>query len=107
MSSSRTDAHLPAPLIEGGGSSGLDGAKVGPSERAIEQHASQVTPIPEDENFATRRPRWVGTSSLLDGVFGEFLGTMILVMFGEGATAQFILSGGTKGSYQSMSWGWG
>ena len=28
-------------------------------------------------------------------------------MFGDGVVAQVVLSGGTKGDYQSISWGWG
>lgn len=28
-------------------------------------------------------------------------------MFGDGVVAQVVLSGGEKGSYQSISWGWG
>ncbi|KAE8348650.1 aquaporin-like protein [Aspergillus coremiiformis] len=37
----------------------------------------------------------------------EFFGTMILVLFGDGAVAQVTLSNGEKGGYQSISWGWG
>ncbi|KAK4940886.1 glycerol channel, partial [Elasticomyces elasticus] len=39
--------------------------------------------------------------------FSEFLGTFILIMFGDGVVAQVVLSNGTRGSYQSISWGWG
>ena len=28
-------------------------------------------------------------------------------MFGDGVVAQVVLSGGEKGDYQSISWGWG
>lgn len=28
-------------------------------------------------------------------------------MFGDGVVAQVVLSGGTKGDYQSITWGWG
>lgn len=37
----------------------------------------------------------------------EFWGVFILIMFGDGVVAQVVLSGGTKGDYQSISWGWG
>lgn len=34
----------------------------------------------------------------------EFFGVFILIMFGDGVVAQVVLSGGTKGDYQSISW---
>lgn len=39
--------------------------------------------------------------------FSEFFGTMVLILFGDGVVAQVVLSNGTKGDYQSISWGWG
>lgn len=39
--------------------------------------------------------------------FSEFFGTFILLLFGDGVVAQVVLSGGEKGDYQSISWGWG
>lgn len=39
--------------------------------------------------------------------FAEFWGVFILIMFGDGVVAQVVLSKGTKGDYQSISWGWG
>jgi aquaglyceroporin related protein, other eukaryote len=39
--------------------------------------------------------------------FAEFFGVFILILFGDGVVAQVVLSGGTKGNYQSISWGWG
>ena len=36
----------------------------------------------------------------------EFMGTFILIMFGDGVVAQVVLSNGTHGDYQSISWGW-
>jgi aquaglyceroporin related protein, other eukaryote len=39
--------------------------------------------------------------------FSEFMGVFILIMFGDGVVAQVVLSNGTKGDYQSISWGWG
>lgn len=38
--------------------------------------------------------------------FSEFMGTFILVMFGDGGVAQVVLSRGEKGDYQSISWAW-
>lgn len=37
----------------------------------------------------------------------EFFGVFILILFGDGVVAQVVLSGGTKGDYQSINWGWG
>ncbi|EDO02842.1 hypothetical protein SS1G_05319 [Sclerotinia sclerotiorum 1980 UF-70] len=39
--------------------------------------------------------------------FSEFFGVFILILFGDGVVAQVVLSSGEKGSYQSISWGWG
>jgi len=39
--------------------------------------------------------------------FAEFFGVFILILFGDGVVAQVVLSNGTKGNYQSISWGWG
>ncbi|KAH9217867.1 aquaporin-like protein [Leptodontidium sp. 2 PMI_412] len=39
--------------------------------------------------------------------FSEFFGVFILILFGDGVVAQVVLSRGTKGAYQSISWGWG
>jgi len=39
--------------------------------------------------------------------FSEFFGVFILILFGDGVVAQVVLSSGTKGSYQSITWGWG
>lgn len=37
----------------------------------------------------------------------EFFGVFIMILFGDGVVAQVVLSDGAKGSYQSISWGWG
>jgi len=39
--------------------------------------------------------------------FGEFIGTMVLIIFGNGVNCQVVLSGLTQGSYLSISFGWG
>ncbi|ODA80707.1 hypothetical protein RJ55_03666 [Drechmeria coniospora] len=51
--------------------------------------------------------RWPKIRSLWQDAFSEFLGTMVLILFGDGVVAQVVLSKGTKGDYQSISWGWG
>lgn len=52
-------------------------------------------------------PTWVGIRELMRDAFSEFLGTMVLILFGDGVVAQVTLSENTKGDYQSISWGWG
>ena len=39
--------------------------------------------------------------------FGEFIGTMVLIIFGNGVNCQVVLSKLTQGSYLSISHGWG
>lgn len=50
---------------------------------------------------------WPRIRRSLRDPFSEFLGTFILIMFGDGVVAQVVLSNGEKGNYQSISWGWG
>jgi aquaglyceroporin related protein len=49
---------------------------------------------------------WPRIRHALREPFSEFLGTFILIMFGDGVVAQVVLSKGEKGDYQSISWGW-
>jgi len=56
---------------------------------------------------AEEQPRWPKIRTIWQDAFSEFLGTMTLILFGDGVVAQVVLSGGTKGDYQSISWGWG
>lgn len=61
-----------------------------------------VSPPLEEEQLA-----WSRIRNYFQDAFSEYLGTMILILFGDGVVAQVVLSGGTKGDYQSISWGWG
>lgn len=49
---------------------------------------------------------WPRTRHYLREPFAEFMGTFILIMFGDGGVAQAVLSKGEKGNYQSISWSW-
>ncbi|KAK1040625.1 glycerol channel [Friedmanniomyces endolithicus] len=51
--------------------------------------------------------RWPRIRRMIRAPLSEFMGTFILIMFGDGVVAQVVLSNGTKGNYQSVSWGWG
>lgn len=63
--------------------------------------------VPDTPSLPEKRPRWTGVRSMWQDAFSEFLGTMILILFGDGVVAQVVLSKNTKGDYQSISWGWG
>lgn len=52
-------------------------------------------------------PLWPRIRHKLREPFAEFWGCLILILLGDGVVAQVTLSGGTKGDYQSISWGWG
>lgn len=52
-------------------------------------------------------PLWPRIRHILREPLAEFLGTMIMLLIGDGVVAQVVLSSGTKGDYQSISWCWG
>ena len=60
-----------------------------------------------EETFDPSQLLWVRIRRFCRDPFSEFMGTMILVLFGDGVVAQVVLSNGQKGNYQSISWGWG
>ncbi len=49
---------------------------------------------------------WPRIRHFMRAPFSEFMGTFILIMFGDGVVAQVKLSQGQGGDYQSISWGW-
>lgn len=50
---------------------------------------------------------WSRVRGYCQDAFSEFFGTFVMILFGDGVVAQVVLSRGTKGDYQSISWGWG
>jgi aquaglyceroporin related protein len=50
---------------------------------------------------------WSRVRHVMREPFSEFFGVFIFILFGDGVIAQVVLSKGTKGDYQSISWGWG
>ncbi len=54
-----------------------------------------------------QQPAWSRVREYCQDGFSEFLGTFILLLFGDGVVAQVVLSGGEKGNYLSICWGWG
>ncbi|KAH8687576.1 aquaporin-like protein [Tricladium varicosporioides] len=64
--------------------------------------------IPQDD-VVPKEPElwWSRVRRTMREPFSEFFGVFILILFGDGVVAQVVLSEGQKGSYQSISWGWG
>jgi aquaglyceroporin related protein len=68
----------------------------------------ETTPIfIEQDSSIPPSLRWTSIRAYCRDAFSEFFGTMILILFGDGVVAQVTLSRNEKGSYQSISWGWG
>lgn len=64
--------------------------------------------IPQAQAIEQRPDLWWNrVRRTLQEPFSEFLGTFILLLFGDGVVAQVVLSGGKNGDYQSINWGWG
>lgn len=70
----------------------------------LEQGALNAPPaLGRPKNFMVNlKSKWYIREGL-----AEFFGTMVMIIFGVGSVAQVVLAKGTKGDYQSISWGWG
>lgn len=68
---------------------------------------SKTTDIIQDRKGLNRGLTWPRIRRALREPLSEFMGTFILIMFGDGVVAQVVLSKGKNGDYQSISWGWG
>ena len=80
-----------------------------PQEPAFAEHGPLVDhKIPQaDAVQAEPDLAWSRVRHTIREPLAEFFGVFILILFGDGVVAQVVLSGGTKGDYQSISWGWG
>jgi MIP family channel proteins len=56
---------------------------------------------------ATKRVMIMRRDTLKRELYAEFLGTLVLITFGAGVVAQFVLSGGQNGSYLAINIAWG
>lgn len=61
----------------------------------------------EHEPQPVKELLWTKIRTKFREPFAEFFGVFILILFGDGAVAQVVLSDSKKGDYQSISWGWG
>jgi aquaglyceroporin related protein, other eukaryote len=68
----------------------------------IDHHVPQEDAVQAEPDLLWSRIRHYFRDPL-----SEFFGVFILILFGDGVVAQVVLSDGAKGSYQSISWGWG
>lgn len=80
-------------------------AKEGRSVQTVENVPESIDGMTDE--LAADHLLWSRIRSNLQGPFAEFLGTFIILMFGDGVVAQVVLSNGQKGNYQSITWGWG
>jgi hypothetical protein len=80
----------------------------------IDQQSPQN--VAEEEEYEAHHDLWwTRTRHILKDPFAEFMGTFIMIVFGDGSVAQVLLSTNPnlpkgdqgKGDYQSISWGWG
>ncbi|MFC0600383.1 MIP/aquaporin family protein [Streptomyces palmae] len=59
----------------------------------------------------TRQTAWAKRSGLIGELAAEYLGTLVLILFGCGVVAQVvtggILAGGSLGNHDSIAWAWG
>lgn len=81
-----------------------------PIDNRTAQHDAE-----EAEYEAHHNLWWTRVRHHLKDPFAEFMGTFIMIVFGDGSVAQVLLSSNKnlpagdqgKGDYQSISWGWG
>lgn len=80
-----------------------------PGQPGYSEHGPLVDHKLPPEEVVQAEPdlRWSRIRHYMREPFSEFFGVFILIMFGDGVVAQVVLSGGTRGDYQSISWGWG
>jgi len=79
------------------------------SEAPYAEHGPGIDHKIPQEDAIQERPDlwWSRVRHSMREPFSEFFGVFVLILFGDGVVAQVVLSKGEKGSYQSISWGWG
>ena len=73
------------------------------------EHGPAIDHEKPTEGGAPQQPElwWSRVRNALQEPFSEFFGTFVMLLFGDGVVAQVVLGKGEKGSYQSITWGWG
>lgn len=102
--------HSVSPKDTGGLHITVEKGQISPKNHEFEHREHYVPPAPvETEQTVLREAElaWCRIRRYMQDPFSEFCGTFILVLFGDGSVAQVVLSSGTRGEYQSISWGWG
>ncbi|CCU82913.1 unnamed protein product [Blumeria hordei] len=64
-------------------------------------------PPQHEEAFDRSQLWWSRVRHAIREPLSEFFGVFVLVLFGDGAIAQVVLSKNTRGDWQSICWGWG
>lgn len=110
----RTDSRMPeSPLSEYGINAARHRGHQRTGSDSTEPPYAEHGPVIDRSMTAEAKKKshpnltWPRMRHYLREPFSEFLGTFVLIMFGDGVVAQVVLSNGTKGDYQSISWGWG
>ncbi|KAG8698691.1 hypothetical protein FRC08_005763 [Ceratobasidium sp. 394] len=86
--------------------------KYGSNARHMEQSSEVPTSLDELDHVTEFPNKWARIRAKLREPAAEFLGTMVLIVFGTGVDCQVVLSGSTavassqKGEYLSISFGW-
>ncbi|KAI9049746.1 hypothetical protein LZ554_005898 [Drepanopeziza brunnea f. sp. 'monogermtubi'] len=95
------------------GPRGIPLALTAMSEKEIREAYGEHGPgidhnIPQQDAVQARPDLWWSRMRhIAREPLSEFFGVFVLVLFGDGAVAQVVLSRGAKGDYQSICWGWG
>ena len=107
----RADSTMTSPTIHDGSTFDHKHGRTdsNDSEAPYAEHGPMIdrSPTAEAKKQSNADLAWPRIRRVLREPFSEFLGTFILIMFGDGVVAQVVLSNGTHGDYQSISWGWG
>jgi hypothetical protein len=71
------------------------------------EHGPAIDRLPETKAKIPMNPGlgWPRVRHLFREPIAEFLGTFMILMFGDGVVAQVVLSEDKNGAYQSITWG--